>query len=84
MASEGNYYWQAPLLISRAARIIGNESAFVMLGSDCEVKGAGYDNCDDLPIFVILSVYWRGIMKNWVFSKLSTDEDSCILNAQKI
>ena len=52
----GNYCWQAPLLISRAARIVGNESAFVMLGSDSEVNIAGYDSYDDLSVFVILSV----------------------------
>jgi len=56
MASVGNYCWQAPLLISRAARIVGNESTFVMLGSDCEVNVAGYDSYDDLSVFVILSV----------------------------
>lgn len=56
MASVGNYCWQAPLLMSRAVRIVGNESAFVMSGSDCEVKVAGYDSCDDLSVFVNLSV----------------------------
>lgn len=52
----GNYCWQAPLLISRAARIVGNESTFVMLGSDCEVDVAGCDSYDDLSVFVIISV----------------------------
>lgn len=81
MASVGNYCWQVPLLISRAARIVGNESAFVMLRSDCEVNIAGYDSYDDLSVFVILSVNWRSIMNEWVFLKLSIDDSSCILSA---